>query len=144
MTRGLGRTRRHGHVRQSEDPLRLPPAAHLGEGIAADREHGSRPGVTRAQGLQRIHQEGGARPIDLDRIALEARVVADRQFHPGQPISGWCDHVVAPLVLVGRPSTRHEDHALETELLDDLLGRSKVCLMDRVERTAVDADHPRS
>ena len=92
--------------------------------------------------LQGIDREGRAATIEFEPRHLQARVGGHRELAQLQP------HLRARVLgdlLVRRREDRHEDHAVEPELVRRLRRAEQVREMRRVERAAEDRDaHPQA
>ena len=133
----VARARGAHEVCEPRDPVGVSPGEDVDDGVGArDEVELDVVRVVLAQKLERVDRVGDALAVHLDAAHEEARVVGRGQKRHGDSVLGRGD---AAVLLEGGAARRHEDHDVEIEISDGLLGRDEVPVVDGIEGAAHDA-----
>jgi len=134
----VSRTRGSDKMGKTGDVDRIPPHDDLADGVGTgDEVELDVAGVDLAQKTERLRGIGDAFSVDLETRCKEVGVIRRRKQRHGIAILTRGDD---PVLFERRPSRGHEDHEVETEVVEGLLGSHEVTVVDGVEGTAHDAE----
>src|SRR5207302_8018375 len=115
-------------------PLRVSPPREVGVRVAPDDQEELPFGPKLRE---RVDRERGARTIELDARDTEARLPDDGVLEHAQPIDLAGD---GPLRFERRASRRHEQHAVERDVIERGVRDGEMSDMDRIECSAEHSD----
>ena len=126
----------HNNPRQSSKPVRFLPGVDCGVLVCAKDKKQRVAGAPLPQHLQRPDSIGRTLPPAFDCAGLGRLRAGQSKPHHVQAVFKRNEHVGS----MRRNCRRHEQHAVESELTQDVVGNKKMPEMNGIERAAEDSD----